>query len=119
MNITLHRATSIGAVTGITVKREEGEPRIYKETAFWYKLKGVLNRGYALDLVKRNMEQDKHMMGDKHTHYLRDRKWRWCIYDGNYAIRFVYDDFNRDAEGAYLTVEHWEKNEMSGTLFGG
>lgn len=123
MFIRLVTATSDGHVSGIEVFRDPDEKKIYSISTFFHLLKKVLNKAYNLDLVKRNMEQDNHMMGDKHTFYLRDRKWRFAIYDPNYMLRPAYERFNNpeiDINGAergvWLQVEHWDKNQWSGDM---
>ncbi len=60
-------------------------------------------------LVKRNMEQDGLMMGDKHVFYVRDRKTRFCIYDSDYAIRLTHQDFN--GTGNICLAVHWFVDE--------
>ena len=80
----------------ITVCADKGE-KYYTESAFWYALKKLLiSKGY--DVIKRNMEQDGHIMGDKYIFYVRDREWDFCLFDHAYAIRAVNKDFNEDRE---------------------
>ena len=86
------------------VQREENDPKFYKESAFWYFLKKQLS---MFDLVKKVMAKDGHMYGsDTYPYYLRDRKWRFCFYDGNYALRMVYENWNA-GEPVELMVEGW------------
>ena len=77
--------------------------KFYSESAFWYALKKTLERdGYRLiadepvDLVKKVMSKDGHLVGgDTYPYYLRDRKWRYCIHDSEYAVRDLCEQFNR------------------------
>jgi hypothetical protein len=43
--------------------------------------------------VKKSMEADGHLMSA--PYYLRDRKWKYCFYDGNYAIRDIAEEYRR------------------------
>ena len=89
------------------VIREPDEPKIYKETEFWYKLKKVLiANGY--DVIKKVMSKDGHLYGgNTYPYYIRGRKINDetpMIYDGDYALRFVYENFNNKGE-VHLLLE--------------
>lgn len=96
-----------------TVTREPGDPKMRDggfgtaESRLLHHVKKVLNaRGF--DLVKRRTQSDGHMYGWERTVYLRDRKWRFCIVDGNWALNDnAAAEFNRKGE-AVLLVERWE-----------
>ena len=76
------------------VQKEVGDKKFRHESAFWYALKLHLNSD-GHDLIKKVMAKDGHMMGgDNHPYYLRDRKWRYCFYDPNYAIRLITEAWN-------------------------
>ena len=65
------------------------------ESAFWYALKKHLNSEGGYDLVKKVMSKDGHLMGgDTYPYYLRDRAWRYCIYDDLYQLRLVNVAYN-------------------------
>ena len=73
--------------------------RFYSESAFWHALKKALNNGHTfrgekLDLIKKLMWKDGHLVDD-HEYYLRDRKGRYCIFDRDYNIRDLAKEFNR------------------------
>ena len=75
----------------LLIEKEEGDKRIYTESAFFYAVKKLLNE-QGHDLVKRNMEKDGHMMSA--PYYLRDRKWRYCWYDAYYAISNIAEAYH-------------------------
>lgn len=85
----------------------DGDKKIYKETEFWHKLKKHLNYHWKSDLIKKIMIKDGHMVSD-HVYYLRDRKWKYCIWDGNHQLRLVYENFNKE-DFVLLHVEWWER----------
>lgn len=61
------------------------------ESAWWYALKKELN-AQGHDLVKKVMAKDGYMYGSEtRSYYLRDRKHRYCFYDGEYALRLVHE----------------------------
>ncbi len=87
---------------GITVIRTANEPKIYKETEFWHKLKKHLNDWHGHDLIKKLMWKDGHLVDD-HQYYLRDRKYGYCIFDSQHALRKVNEPFN---EGQVTLAVH-------------
>lgn len=89
----------------LTVVRMAGDPKLYKESAFWHVLKKHVNEKYKTDLVKRLMWRDGHLVDD-HQYYLRDRKWNYAITDNQYALRMVYEDYNVGA--VTLDIINWE-----------
>ena len=67
------------------------ETRFPTETAWWYALKNTLN-AQGHDLIKKVMSKDGHLVGgDTYPYYLRDRKYRYCFYDPDYALRQVHE----------------------------
>jgi hypothetical protein len=76
----------------------DAKPAKFKsESAFWFALKNELAKQCAMDLVKKVMSKDGHMVGGNgYPYYLRDRKWKYCIHDHLYAIRDLAKDFNKD-----------------------
>lgn len=103
--------------TKVTVKDVVGmfqRPQKFpSESALWRTLQTELNAwhqapdGQPFDLVKKIMASDGHMVGDDHgPYYLRDRKWRWCIYDPGYAIGDLAKDFNKVGE-VQLVLHHF------------
>ena len=89
--------------------REKGE-RFRNSSQVFFQLRNLM-RGAGYDVVKRNMEQDGHLMGDRHTYYVRDRRGRFAVYDGDYAIRDTARDLNEHGM-VLLTFHHW--NEVKG-----
>ena len=89
------------------VIREDGDGKIYNESLLLHKVKKeLIQQGY--DVIKKRMWKDGHLMGNDTTQYIRSRKWNadnfMMIYDGNYAIRFSYEDYNNDGV-LYLNIE--------------
>jgi hypothetical protein len=91
----------------LTVFRDPDDKKFYKETDFYHALKKHLNAN-GHDLIKKIMCKDGHMCGDENgPYYLRDRKWRYCFFDGKYAIRQIHHDYNEGK--AELLIEYWEE----------
>lgn len=75
------------------VSRESTEKAISKETEFYHKLKKELQK-HGHDVIKKLVQKDGHMFGDSYTYYIRERKWKWCIVDPNWAIELAHKTFN-------------------------
>ena len=88
-----------------TTTREEGDPKIYSESLLLYRVKQeLIKQGY--DVIKKRMWKDGHLVDDTQS-YIRSRKDNkdsFAIWDTSYAIRFTYEDYNKDGE-LELTVE--------------
>lgn len=91
--------------TTLTVTREAGDRKLYKESDFWHALKKHLNATYHQDCIKKLMYKDGHLVDDM-QYYLRQRKWNYAIMDNYYAIRKVTEPYN---EGEVtLAFVNWE-----------
>ncbi len=86
-----------------TVEREPAEPRCATESAFWYRLKRHCQAA-GLDVVKKAPEKDGHMTSA--PYYLRERKWKFAIEDGNAAIELIHRPFNL-RESVHLIYHDW------------
>lgn len=89
------------------------DKKIYSESALYYKLKNLLIKdGY--DVIKKLMWKDGHMYGDDTLLYIRSRNMNkpgaFMAYDGNYAIRALYEPYNEDDGEVTLSVE-WAEVE--------
>lgn len=89
----------IGNVCKVT--RETGDKKIYSESLLLYKVKNeLIKQGY--DVIKKLVQKDGHLYGDKYLHYIRTRNWKakdfMMIYDNEYALRFSYEDYNKEGE---------------------
>ena len=78
------------------VKREDDDPKYYNESNLWYAIKNELN-AKGFDLVKLDPQNDGHLTSM--PYYLKTRSQRSqsphiYVYDGQYAIRMMYTDFN-------------------------
>lgn len=95
--------------TRLLAFRDGGE-KIYSESRLLHLIKmELISQGH--DVIKKRMWKDGHMMGGDETQYIRERKWAWCAYDGNYALRLLYEDYNKTGEVS-LIVE-WTQEEYS------
>lgn len=75
--------------------KEPGDLKYYRESPLWYAMQQCLKReGY--DVVKRITTKDGHLYGNDSTYYLRDRRWRFCLTDDNYMLRFLYETWNHE-----------------------
>jgi hypothetical protein len=86
----------------LIIEKEDGDKTIYTETAFFHAVKKILN-SQGHDLIKKNMEKDGHMMSA--PYYLRDRKWKYCFYDGEYAIRDIAKEYRCSGKARLLYHE--------------
>lgn len=92
-----------------------GNRKFRNESAFWYALLQTLRlHGHSfwgrepVNLVKKIMSKDGHLVGgDTYPYYLRDRKWRYCIHDPNYAVRDLVEELHRTGS-ITLRIEYWE-----------
>lgn len=90
----------------IVVEREDSE-KVYSESLLLHKIKvALIEQGH--DVIKKRMWKDGHMMGGDEMQYLRERKWNWCAFDGDYALRLLHEDYNNGT--VRLMVERWESN---------
>jgi hypothetical protein len=68
------------------------------ESLLLYKIKQELQK-QGFDVIKKRMQKDGHMYGDETLQYIRTRNPKakdfMMIYDGNYAVRAMTDDFNK------------------------
>ena len=90
MNIQISKNT-------VVVTRINDKEKFYNESTLLYQIKNQLIKdGY--DVIKKRIHKDGHMMGDNTTQYIRDRKWKFAIYDGDYAIRLLHKDYNESGQ---------------------
>ena len=93
-----------------------GNRKFRNESAFWYALLQTLRlQGHTfwgrepVNLVKKIMSKDGHLVGgDTCPYYLRDRKWRYCIHDPDYAVRDLVEELHRTGS-ITLRIEYWER----------
>jgi hypothetical protein len=81
--------------------------KFYSESTLLHHIKeALIKQGY--DVIKKLMWKDGHLVSDT-QHYIRTRKFKpsdadaFCVYDGDYALRFSYEDYNKGI--LTLTVE--------------
>ena len=84
----------------VTVSRLNDKEKFYSESSLYYQIKKqLIKKGY--DVIKKLMWKDGHLMGDESTYYIRDRKWRFLIFDGEWQLRFLHEDYNKNG---YVTL---------------
>ena len=81
------------------ITRETNDPKIYNESLLLYKVKNeLIKQGY--DVIKKRMWKDGHLYGDETLQYIRTRNPKakdfMMIYDNDYAIRPMVEDYNKD-----------------------
>lgn len=82
--------------------------KVYSESRLLHQVKKELQvRGF--DVIKKRMWKDGHLVSDT-EHYIRDRKGRFSIWFPDYALRFSYEDYNRDH------VSYQIEGSIKGTL---
>lgn len=75
-----------------------GDEKFKTESAFWFALRNKL-REMGHDVIKKLIYKDGHMIGSNtYPYYLRERKGKWCIWDSQYAVRFLHKQFNEQKE---------------------
>ena len=84
----------------VIVTKEKGDPVFSRsnwsdaESTFLYHVKQELqNQGF--DCIKKRMWKDGHLVDDNQQ-YIRDRKCRWYIWNGCWAIWDAGERFNED-----------------------
>jgi hypothetical protein len=83
--------------------------RVYSDSLLWHWIKLEL-KYQKHDVIKKRMQKDGHLMGDETTQYVRtrDQKHGFMVYDGSWAIRPMYEDFNKFDNGqVILQVERY------------
>ena len=84
---------------------EPGDPKLYNDSRLLYQVKRQLQK-QGFDVVKKLMWHDGHLVDD-HQHYLRERRWKFCVYWDQWAIRNACEDYNKGE--VELCVERWSK----------
>jgi hypothetical protein len=87
----------------LTLIREETDP-IFRDGGWGTAESRLLHhakkrlQAAGFDVVKRRLHADGHMMGDARSQYIRERKHRFYVYDGNWQIRDAAEEFNREGK---------------------
>ena len=76
--------------TTCTITLAPGE-RVCSESALFYALRNAL-QAQGRDCIKKCPGKDGHLTGA--PWYVRARDSKWCVYDGDYAIRDAAKDLN-------------------------
>lgn len=83
-------------------KRIPGTPAMKSESALMYAIKNIL-RDSGLNVVKKLMWKDGHLVNDT-QYYIRERRGKWCLWDTEYQVRNLAEDYNR-GETIHLQYE--------------
>ena len=86
MKVKLEKKTCI-------VTREDGDKRMSTESQLLYHVKLELQK-QGHDVIKKRMWKDGHMVSD-HCQYVRERKGKFGIWDEQYPIRDIVEDFRK------------------------
>ena len=98
MKVTISRHNNHGTCV---VEEQEGDPKFYKETAFFHALKkSLIELGY--DVIKKRMWKDGHLVDDLQF-YIRTRKKKpdrdsFCIYQSDFMIRQIFEPWNEEGK---------------------
>lgn len=80
---------------GCIVEKEKGDPRMGKESTFYYHLAKVLSEKFDRHFIRKETDKDGFMIGGQNVFYVRDaQKPYGCVYDHAYELRDVAKDFN-------------------------
>ena len=80
---------------GCIVEKEKGDPRMAKESTFYYHLAKVLSERFDRHFIRKETDKDGFMIGGKDVFYVRDAKKPYgCVYDHAHELRDVAKDFN-------------------------
>jgi hypothetical protein len=95
----------------LRVKREDNDPKFYNESRLWYAIKNELNAN-GFDMIKTNPGKDRHLFSS--DHYLRTRSHRSksphiYVYDGKYAIRMMYTEYNEGKLTLDVALDVYDK----------
>ena len=86
------------------VVERDGDEKVYSESLLLHRVKlELIRQGH--NVIKKRMWKDGHMYGDDTTQYIRERAWKFAVYDGEYALRRLYEPYNDDGRVA-LMLEH-------------
>lgn len=77
-----------------TVRKDDSDPRMGKESTFYYHLAKALSERFNRHFIRKEMSKDGHLVDD-HVFYAVDtKKPHGYIYDSDYAMRDVAKAFN-------------------------
>ena len=98
----------------VRISRHDSE-KLYSESLVLHRIKLVLiSQGY--DVIKKRMWKDGHLMGDDQTQYIRDRQHKFAIYDPDWQIRNLYEDYNNNEEITLSVVKQETESVARATL---
>ena len=93
----------------LVIERTDNK-KFYNEGNLLHQVKKhLIKMGY--DVIKKRMERDGHLMADETQQYIRDRQWKFAIYDNEYAIRLLHEDYNQVGK-ITLAVQYWKETKQ-------
>ena len=65
------------------------------------------------DVIKKRVWKDGHLMGDDETQYIRDRNWKFAIYDSQCdgRCRLLHEEYNQVGK-ITLAVQYWKETKQ-------
>ena len=92
----------------LVIERTDNK-KFYNESNLLHQVKKhLIKMGY--DVIKKRMYKDGHLMGDDETQYIRDRNWKFAIYDSQCdgRCRLLHEEYNQDGT-ITLAVQYWKE----------
>tara|TARA_R100001143_G_scaffold59327_1_gene57879 strand:+ start:301 stop:603 length:303 start_codon:yes stop_codon:yes gene_type:complete len=86
------------------ITKEPSDKRFRTESALLYAVKKEL-QSMGHDVVKKLMWKDGHLVDDT-QYYLRERSWKFALYDDDYALRCLHKAFNQNGQ-VTLFYDYW------------
>ena len=90
----------------VVITKEPSDKRFHTESALLYAVKKEL-QSMGHDVIKKRMWKDGHLYGGDAQQYIRERSWKFAIYDGDYALRCSHKAFNKNGR-VTLLLDNWE-----------
>ena len=95
MDIDLGALTGMSSENTITVYRGDS-PKYYNESLLWAHIRDEINSSGLFDVIKKCPAKDGHLTSA--PYYIRERSGKFALTDDNYALRMLYDDFNKEGK---------------------
>ena len=93
--------------TEVVVTKEFGDKKRFNtESALLHAIKKEI-QSMGHDVIKKRMWKDGHLYGGDAQQYIRERSWKFAIYDGDYALRSLHKAFNKNGQ-VTLLLDNWE-----------
>ena len=84
------------------ITKEPGDKRVYRESLLYYAIKKELIK-QGFDCVKKPGWKDGHLI-DVMQYIIRDRKRKWILFDQYYAIRQLFEEYNKGKTELHIVI---------------